>query len=341
MASQRGATRRSYRGLGLAGLIAALIAAALAAGLAAIWLVMGPALRPPSPSRAPLSFADGALSEATLAEAAAASGVIARIEAARRRARQASLAEAPAAPERSDPAAGFAFLSPWRAPKPLRLALGPNQDYAPHFAEAARRSGLSAAAIAALIDAEAAKTASGAWDPRSGNTRSTARGLGQFLQATWLAEAAKRHRLLNQEARARGLLDARGRPKSATAEAALLALRDDPRLSIIAAAEMAAEHVLRLAAAGHAAGGEAEAARLAYLAHHAGYTGARAHLRGERDAARAAVRLRANLTDAQASKWLDAHKGAPAEAYAAWLDSYVAERVAPQRFAPLAPAGLE
>ncbi|MEM9726189.1 MAG: peptidoglycan-binding protein, partial [Pseudomonadota bacterium] len=217
------------------------------------------------------------------------------------------------------------------APAPTEaLALGPNGIYAPALAAAAAQSGLSAGAIAALIDAEAAKTSDGRWDPKSDNPASTARGLAQFLEGTWLDQAAHPARSLHRRAREAGLIAEDG---SVLDRAALLALRDTPDLAILAAAEMAADNLLALARLGYAPVDDQAAARLAYLAHHEGLAGAHAHLTGATTAARAARRLTANLADeGRVAQLVAAHGGAHHEAYAAWLEGYIEARIEPDRF---------
>ena len=214
-----------------------------------------------------------------------------------------------------------------------RLDLGPNAEHQTAVAEAAILTGLSPAAIAALIDAEARKTASGAWDPNSSNPGSTARGLAQFLEESWLHEARDRERFLHKEALARGLIDAKGATKSDKARKALLAMRLEPRAAIITAAELAADNLVALARSGYAPKDDEAAAKLAYLAHHEGLSGARAHLAGRTAPDRAEKRLKANLIDEDRVKiLLAAHGGAPNRAYAAWLEKYIAKRIKPERF---------
>ncbi|MFD1961441.1 hypothetical protein ACFSHP_24705 [Novosphingobium panipatense] len=80
-----------------------------------------------------------------------------------------------------------AVEEPSPAPAALRAGDvdGANARYTPMLNDAAARSGIPAAALAAIIDAEAAKGPGGAWQPYSRNPRSSAAGLGQFLNGTW------------------------------------------------------------------------------------------------------------------------------------------------------------
>lgn len=73
-----------------------------------------------------------------------------------------------------------------------------------------------------------------AWDEQSLNAESQAGGLTQFLRSTWRTEAAREGTYLNEVAVQKGLVDENGKILD---DAALLKLRFDPTLSIVAAAE--------------------------------------------------------------------------------------------------------
>lgn len=239
------------------------------------------------------------------------------------------------APQESASRLGLAALARERAERRLarlpnfRLDLGKNALYQTAIGEAAMMTGLSPAALAALIDAEARKTRSGRWDPKSKSPTSSARGLAQFLAKTWLTEARNPDRFVYQEALSRGLIDSKGRPKDLDK---LLEMRMEPRVAIIAAAEMAADNLVALAKSGYAPEDDDAAAKLAYLAHHEGLKGAQAHLAGVVNKRRAEKRLKANITGERAEKLLAAHDGKPHRAYAAWLEDYIAKRIQPERF---------
>ena len=116
------------------------------------------------------------------------------------------------------------------------LCLGPNEEFRPDLLEAERLTGIDAAALAALIDAEAAKLGNGQWDSNSRASTSSAAGLTQFLADTWLAHAKKKGTQLNQIGKKRGCVSDTNDIVSGREEE-LLALRFDPRLSIDSAAE--------------------------------------------------------------------------------------------------------
>lgn len=192
---------------------------------------------------------------------------------------------------------------------------------APAFAAASARTGVAAGTLAAIVGAEAARTPSGTLDPRSANPRSSARGLGQFLRATWLAEAARPGTALHAEAARRGWLDAAGRVRP-EARASLLALRYDPRLAIEATADFAAANLARLGVRRGAAG----EARLAWLAHHLGLGDAARYLGRGIGAARAGALLAAQIGAGAAAR-LIARAGDAAAAHRAWLEAYVRRKI--------------
>lgn len=209
--------------------------------------------------------------------------------------------------------------------------LGANAHHAPALAAAARRTGLPAAAVAAIIDAEAGRGADGAWRTDSRNPRSTARGLGQFLAGTWLSEAQRAGTWLNHEARARGWLGADGHVLPA-ARSALLALRDDARASIEATADYARQSLDRVAAAGLAIGeSAADLARTAYVGHNLGPGDALRFLAGGLGEGRARQLLAAQIGPERAAARIAA-AGSAVAAHRDWLGTFIARRVQPGRF---------
>jgi hypothetical protein len=203
------------------------------------------------------------------------------------------------------------------------LKLGPNEIYRDDLEFAATRTGFDAAALAALIDAEAAKLPNGQWNKDSAAPSSSAVGLTQFLEATWLDRARKLGSYLNEQAKAAGLLEADQRT-------ALLALRTVARVSITTAAEFANDNLAILAKAGFTPASDDEKARLAYLAHHEGAGGARSFLAQTIGEARAQKLLETNVAGQAAG--LHAQHGTWEAAYRAWLNGYIAKKIQPQRF---------
>lgn len=209
---------------------------------------------------------------------------------------------------------------------------GPNARYAGMLDAAAERTGLPASALAAIIDAEAAKGAGGTWQPYSRNPRSSAAGLGQFLNRTWEMEAERPGTWLNQTARSRSWLDATGQVKE-DSRGALLAMRYDPRASIEAIADYASANVESLRKSGTKIGeGTADIAQAAYLGHHLGVGDARRFLSGGLSPDRARKLLGAQVGTAAAEKRI-AQAGGAVAAHRTWLLAYVGQHVRPERFA--------
>lgn len=213
----------------------------------------------------------------------------------------------------------------------LPASLGPNARHADALNAAAARTGVPAAAIAAIIDAEAAKAHDGRWNSASRNPRSSAAGLGQFLKATWVGEAESRGSWLNARAGASGWLDGVGRVRPESREA-LLALRFDSEASIQATADFARGNLDRLRRSGIAIGaGAEEQARLAYLSHQLGAGDAVRFLRGGLSDRRAGHLLAAQVGTVSAAQRISA-SGDASGAHRRWLLAYVDQRIRPDRY---------
>lgn len=199
------------------------------------------------------------------------------------------------------------------------------------IAQAAERTGLPAAALAAIIDAEAARGPDGRWLALSRNPRSSAAGLGQFLSSTWKDEAQRPGTWLNQLASRNGWLNDHGRIRG-EAKSALLATRYDPRASIEAVADYASANLARLRQAGITIGGSAqEIARAAYFAHHLGVADAVDFLAGRIRPERARKLLVAQI-GATAAEQRIREAGDATTAHRGWLMHYVASHVRPDRY---------
>ena len=209
----------------------------------------------------------------------------------------------------------------------MALKLGPNQAHEVDIEAAAARAGLEPAALAALIGAEAAVHA-GQWDPLALNPRTSAAGLAQFLEKTWLDLAARASTWLHAEALARGLVTASGKLGD---RAGLLAMRLEPTAAIMTAADYARSNLAVLARAGVVPRDADHAARLAYLAHHEGAAGALAMLQDRLDEKRAERLLKVNVGAARAQQ-LRAASASWAAAYTGWLTHYVESRIVPADF---------
>ena len=206
------------------------------------------------------------------------------------------------------------------SPPPL---LRGNGDYGPTLARAASRTGLPAAALAAVIDAEAGKRRDGSWDPAARNPRSSATGLGQFLDRTWIGEAERRGTHLHALASSRGWLDPRGRVRADVRDD-LLALRADPATAIEAVADYAKAGLSRLESAGVKIGSDArQVASLAWLGHHLGPVEALRFVQGRIEPARAKLLLSAQVGASEAARRISAAAGDAVAAHRQWLTGYI------------------
>jgi murein DD-endopeptidase MepM/ murein hydrolase activator NlpD len=258
------------------------------------------------------------------------------------------------------------------AAKQGSLKLGANETYREALLLAQQRTGIDAAALAAVIDAEAGKVGQ-RWSPGSKAPGSTAVGLTQFTIGTWLVMARTPGTLLSERALERGLVQRAGKHLSIVDQPTLLALRTDPTLSIVSAAEygvmnlraMTADHVVPAGLT------DDQRAHFMYIGHHEGSAGAVIHytdsascseeqattalgnfkagraLRKLYSTAREAYRVFAErfsrgkfpaqvkgsrLAGAIIQRYLDAHGGSWEHAYRAWLRDYADRKIQPDRF---------
>ncbi len=210
--------------------------------------------------------------------------------------------------------------------------LGANARHAPTLERAAERTGIPATALAAIVNAEAAKNSTGQWNIYSRNSRSSAAGLGQFLSRTWEGMAETRGTWLNQTAQAKGWLDRSGQVR-ASARAELLQMRYNATASIETTADYARLNLKTLQRSGVTTGEDPSAvARTAYLAHHLGAGDAIKYLKTGLTDERAGLLLRAQIGGGRAQQAI-ARTGDASAAHRAWLDNYVGSRVRPERFA--------
>ncbi len=182
------------------------------------------------------------------------------------------------------------------------LYLGVNNVYRDWVKKAATRSGLMPQAVAAVMNAEAAKDKTGKWEPNSKSSKSSATGMTQFLDASWIGEAVRNGTYLHDKCVKEGWLsqddkgawrfkksDATfltapglerklrklltGRRKSSDKNLQkLLNLRYEPEFAIMAAMDYAKANLANLAGRGYAVDSlnEVEKARIMYLCHHLG-----------------------------------------------------------------------
>lgn len=217
----------------------------------------------------------------------------------------------------------------------MSLVLGINEVYRSEIEAAEKLTNIDGSAIAALIDAEAAKVKSGPkkgmWDPKSSNPGSGAAGLTQFLATTWIGHAENKSHLLNSRAKAMGLVNASNKVVSGKKND-VLELRFDPMLSIISAAEYGVENLQALSKAGALPDdiSDDDRARFMYLAHHEGPSGAAGFLKGSKTYTRA--NLVKQIGAAQADKYISRALGDTSRAYRLWLNEYIDAKITPARF---------
>jgi len=212
---------------------------------------------------------------------------------------------------------------------PVQIS-GPNAMHAPALEAAAQRTGVSAPALAAIIDAEAARLPDGRWNPLSRNPRSSAAGLGQFLAGTWLDMARNKESWLHGYAREHDMIDAQGKLLPGR-RGALLALRYDPAASIEAVADYAHANIAHLRHQGITIHDDSHAlSRAAYIGHHLGPGDATRFYRGTLSPERARHLLTAQIGTARAEQHI-ARSDSAAAAHRHWLSSYVSRHVRPER----------
>ncbi|CAN5295359.1 hypothetical protein BH10PSE15_BH10PSE15_18510 [soil metagenome] len=209
--------------------------------------------------------------------------------------------------------------------------LGANARHQAALRKAATRSGIPAASLASIIDAEAAKGADGHWNVYSRNPRSSAAGLGQFLSGTWVGMAEQKGSFLNAVARRNGWLSSAGTilPE---ARAMVLKLRYDAECSIQTIADYSRGNLDRLKKSGIAIGTSIEEiSKTAYLAHYLGPRDAARFLRGKLDGGRARTLLAAQIGTAKAGRDIAA-AGNAIDAHRMWLASHLSRNVRPARY---------
>jgi murein DD-endopeptidase MepM/ murein hydrolase activator NlpD len=213
-------------------------------------------------------------------------------------------------------------------PNKDNLRLGPNSKYRSYVIGAAARANVQPQAVAAIMNAEAAKltvsqtkpvfangkpvknkdgspktktvrTSTGEWDPASAAKTSSARGMTQFLDGTWIGLAVTRGTFINQKLIAAGLIEqgpkgnmfqlSNGTSVSATRETlmkhvhsrataddaniqSVLDMRFDPESAIYTAVDYALQNTEMLQNMGFQYNylNDSDKAKIMYLTHHLG-----------------------------------------------------------------------
>jgi len=228
--------------------------------------------------------------------------------------------------------------APVATPEPsigTTLDLGVNEIFREALLKAQKITSIDAAALAALIDAEADKIPSGPnkgqWNPRAMSRSSSAAGLTQFLSGTWLEHARRNGTLLNQVAKDRGLVTALNAVTEGKRDV-LLGLRFDPELSIVSAAEYGLANLMALDRAGFIADEATDdyKARMMYLAHHEGLTGAKQFLTQTNPPS--LDKFANQVGRERAVTMTEAAGGDVALAYRNWLNGYMDAKIQPDSF---------
>ena len=231
------------------------------------------------------------------------------------------------------PAAGDPGITP--APAEDDLVLGPNDRYRAALLQAQSITNIDAAALAALIDAEAAKISggpdAGVWDAKSSNASTSAGGLTQFLESTWCDMACRPGKVLNKAARQNNMVTGNNQVV-ANMRKGLLALRFDPTMSIVTAAEYGADNLSALIKDQlvDSSIGDDDRAWHIYLAHHEGLAGAEHFLRN--DETIPFDKLVSQVGTARANQLVLAAGGDVTIAYRKWLTDFMEQKIQPSRF---------
>ncbi|WP_089606208.1 peptidoglycan DD-metalloendopeptidase family protein [Acinetobacter piscicola] len=191
-----------------------------------------------------------------------------------------------------------------------------NNKYRRHIISAAKRHGFTPHALAAVIDAEAAKIRkTGEWNVNSKADSSSAAGLTQFLDGTWLAMCKDKTSLVGQYVLANPKLS----------ELQKLNLRFNAEMAIDAAAAYAVSNFKASGLPYQNLTEPSSMAKFAYLLHHEGSTGGKNFVLNTLSEERAHKLLFTQFGKKghkQASNFLKRFSNAKA-AYGAWLRNYI------------------
>ncbi|WP_336165538.1 peptidoglycan DD-metalloendopeptidase family protein [Acinetobacter ursingii] len=192
-----------------------------------------------------------------------------------------------------------------------------NNKYRAYIVSAAKRHGFTAHSLAAVIDAEAAKIKkTGEWNVNSKADSSSAAGLTQFLDGTWLAMCNDQSSLVGQYVK--------NNPKLTKAQK--LNLRFNAEMAIDAAAAYAINNFKTSGLPYQNLSEPSSMAKFAYLLHHEGATGGRNFVLNTLDSERARKLLFTQFGKngaKQAEEFLKRYKGDAKAAYGAWLRNYI------------------
>lgn len=192
-----------------------------------------------------------------------------------------------------------------------------NNKYRKYIVNAAKRHGFTPHALAAFIDAEAAKIRkTGEWNVNSKANSSSAAGLTQFLDQTWLAMCDDNSSLVGQYVNKNPNISKYKK----------LNLRFNAEFAIDAAAAYAVKNFKASGLPYKNLTEPSSMAKLAYLLHHEGSTGGTNFVLNTLSQERAKkllfTQFGKNGAD-QASQFLKRYKNDAKSAYGAWLRNYI------------------
>lgn len=219
-----------------------------------------------------------------------------------------------------------------------------NEKYRKLLISIAEKHGLTPHALAALINAEASKLDNGEWNANAKAGSSSAAGLTQFLNLTWLQVATDRRSAVNQKLKAdygyeqvNGKWDGdvysihgkTGKSKTPIKSQLILPWRYIPEYAIDAAAVYGLVNMESLKEKGLDARRLApeDLAKVMYLAHHEGAAGAIKVIRGTLDDDKAKELLPVQVGDEKAVELFKRFKGDYDKAYTHWLYSYIDAKI--------------
>ena len=219
-----------------------------------------------------------------------------------------------------------------------------NEKYRKLLIAIAKEHGLTPHALAALINAEASKLDNGEWNANAKAGSSSAAGLTQFLNLTWLQVATDRRSAVNQKLKAdygyeqvNGKWDGdvysihgkTGKNKTPIKSQLILPWRYIPEYAIDAAAVYGLVNMESLKEKGLDTRRLApeDLAKVMYLAHHEGAAGAIKVIRGTLDDDKAKELLPVQVGDEKAAELFKRFKGDYDKAYTHWLYSYIDAKI--------------
>ncbi|HFF4603123.1 M23 family metallopeptidase, partial [Acinetobacter baumannii] len=192
-----------------------------------------------------------------------------------------------------------------------------NNKYRAYIVNAAKRHGFTPHSLAAVIEAEAAKIKkTGEWNTNSKANSSTAAGLTQFLDETWLAMCKDKSSLVGQYVM--------NNPKLTIQQK--LNLRFNAEMAIDAAAAYAISNFKSSGLPYQKLTEPSSIAKFAYLLHHEGATGGKNFVLNTLSQERAKKLLFTQFGKngaKQAADFLNRYKGDAKAAYGAWLRNYI------------------